>query len=124
MLSLFPELYDWSWYVPFFFRMFLAAYLISLGYEFALRGDREKTGRLTFGLLGGLFILISACFFIGLYTQLAAAAGFSLAVLALFTRSRHPFIGRESNVFYILIGIVSLSLIFLGPGPFAFDLPL
>ena len=126
MLSLFPELYDWSWYVPLVFRLFLGIYLLYIGWEVTQTkspAENEKD-RLTWKLTGALLALFGLLFFCGIYIQPLGSTGFVLAMLGLFLRSRNSPHAKESRVFYLLIGLVSLSLVFLGPGPYAFDLPL
>jgi hypothetical protein len=125
MLSPFPELLSWSWYVPLLFRPFLALYLINLGYGFALKGDAAPGGdKVVWAIFGGMLILIGALFFIGLFVQIAGAIGFSLAMTALALKKHRPMLVPESRMYYLLVGLVSLSLVFLGAGPFAYDLPL
>lgn len=126
MLSLFPELLDWSWYVPLAFRLFLGAYLLYAGWTFAQQEGRavEKDDHASWVLLGVLLALFGLLFAIGLYVQALGGTGFVLAMFAFFLRWKHSSHTQESPAFYLLIGIVSLSLVFLGPGPYAFDLPL
>lgn len=128
MLSFFPELYDWSWYVPFFFRIFLAWYFISVGYAFAKQGDDEHSkDRLVWAIWGALLVGVGVSFLIGVFIQFAGVIGFSFGMLAMGVKRFHTFYERytrESFAFYGLLSLVSLSMVFLGPGPFAVDLPL
>ena|SRR3989338_8057738 len=125
MLSPFPELFAWSWYVPLFFRLFLAIYLLHLCYHFAKRGGAgEADGHTNFAIGGGLLVIIGLSFFVGLYVQISGAIGFVLALTALLMKPPAPEKLHGSRAFYFLLGLVSLSLVFLGAGPYAFDLPL
>lgn len=124
MLSLFPELLDWSWYVPFFFRVFLGAYLLCIAGMLIKKRELVKNNdALAFFMGGILLILLALSFLIGAFVQAVGAVGFALAMVALFLKRKHTQ-GTESVPFYLLIGFVSLSLVFLGPGPYSFDLPL
>ncbi len=125
MLSLFPELLDWSWYVPLVFRLFLGAYLVGVGWMFTKRHAGVKGDNSASAFIGGgiLLVLLGLFFLFGIFVQALGAIGFVLSVVALFFRRGNPE-AAETPRFYLLIGIVSLSLVFLGPGPFSFDLPL
>lgn len=125
MLSLFPELLDWSWYVPFLFRLFLAVYLCSIGWAIMKRyaAGENRDEAIAFIGAGALLVILGFSFLLGIFVQALGAIGFVLAVTALYFRRKHPQ-AAESAKFYLLIGIVSLSLVFLGPGPYSFDLPL
>ena len=125
MLSLFPQFLDWGWYVPFVFRIFLALYTLRVGVSFIRQQNKSTADSgATWGILGTLVAALGLLFFFGVYIQIAAVVGFSLAVLAGVLSKTYPSIVPESKAFYLLIGIVSLSLLFLGAGPYAFDLPL
>jgi uncharacterized membrane protein YphA (DoxX/SURF4 family) len=126
MLSLFPELFDWSWYVPLVFRLFLGVYIMHIGWRFMRhkerRGDEEE--RFTWACLGMLFITLGLLFVVGLYVQALGSTGFALTLFALLLKYKKSHEASESVQFYLLLGLVSLSLVFLGPGPYAIDLPL
>lgn len=123
MLSLFPQFLDWSWYVPFVFRMLLALYTFSYGVTL-LKKQKTEADSVSWSILGALVVILSLSYFFGVYIQLAGVIGFSFALLAVWLAKKNHTLVPESRMFYILIGFVSLSLLFLGPGPFAFDLPL
>ncbi|OGZ08759.1 MAG: hypothetical protein A3D65_04115 [Candidatus Lloydbacteria bacterium RIFCSPHIGHO2_02_FULL_50_13] len=130
MLSLFPELlyWDWSWYVPFIFRVFLGVHLLYVGWAIVKnRAWREAAGDAPALLgAGALLVILGLLFVLGIFVQALSAIGFVLAILALYFRKRFsPAYGiAESKQFYLLIGLVSLSLVFLGPGHYSLDLPL
>lgn len=125
MLSLFPELLDWSFYVPFFFRLFLSCYLITAGYHLIKKnnkGDGEE--KLTWAIFGTLVMLIGFFLLLGVYTQVFGVISFVISLFAIYFKKSHSHNIAESITFYILFGLLSLSLLFLGAGPFAVDLPL
>lgn len=125
MLSLFPQLLDWSWYVPFIFRLFLGFYFFFIGYSFT-RSSSAKNSQdgLAWLILGLLIIILSLGFFLGIYVQIVGVIGFVLSLLAIYFKHENASFTPESVGYYLLLGVVSLSLLFLGAGPHAFDLPL
>lgn len=126
MLSLFPDLLDWSWYVPFFFRVFLGVYCCYIGWKLVQEEGSKATehDRLAWLLMRTLLIALGLLFIAGVAVQALGSVGFTLALFALFLRTKRSIHANESIVFYLLIGLVALSLVFLGAGPYAFDLPL
>lgn len=125
MLSLFPDLFDWSFYVPFLFRIFLSCYVIAVGYSFFKKSIAEtEKDKLSWGILGGLLIILALCLLVGLFIQVMGAITFVVSLIALYTKKYIIKEIDESTTFYLLFALVGLSLVFLGPGPFAFDLPL
>ncbi len=125
MLSLFPELLDWSFYVPFFFRLFLSCYLLAAGYHLIKKNNRgEGEEKLTWGIFGTLIMAIGFFLLLGVYTQILGVISFVISLLAIYCKKHHSHNTPESIAFYTLFGLLSLSLLFLGAGPFAFDLPL
>ncbi len=126
MLNLFPELLDWSWYVPLVFRLFLGAYVLYIGWMLIQKEGKSgnERDRFTFTCFGVLLLMFGALFVIGLYAQALGSTGFVLAIGALYLRWKKVPQTPESLQFYLLIGLVALSLVFLGAGPYAVDLPL
>ena len=125
MLSLFPQLLDWGWYVPFLFRIFLGLYFFFVGYGFIKLGSKKKDDDgLSWVIFGSLIIILGISFLLGIYVQIAGVLGFSLSLIAIYFKNSKSAVSPEPVKFYLLVGIVSLSLLFLGAGPHAFDLPL
>lgn len=127
MLSLFPDLLDWSFYVPFFFRVFLGLYILGVGYRFFKKSTvltEQDEDKLSWGILGALLVLLAGSMLVGLFIQVGGAITFAVSILALYAKYRDIKEADESATFYVLFALVGLSLVFLGPGPFAFDLPL
>lgn len=77
---------------------------------------------------GGIFEIITGIFLIvGFLTQIAAIMGMLIAMDALFAKFLYKDLDKVvmySKMFYILVFIISLSLLFSGAGAFALDLPL
>lgn len=127
MLSLFPDLLDWSFYVPFFFRIFLSCYIIWIGSGIFKKGVAEsKNGGdgLSWWILSGLLIILALSLLVGLFVQACGAITFVISILAIYAKHRNISEAHESVSFYLLFALVGISLVFLGPGPFAYDLPL
>lgn len=127
MLSLFPELLDWAWYVPLVFRIFLGIYVAQIGWRYAAthaRVDPKSSAAYLFG--GSLLFLFGVALLFGLFVQALGAIGFVLALAALYFKraGRNVPEVTESGPFYVLFGLTALALIFLGPGPYSIDLPL
>jgi uncharacterized membrane protein YphA (DoxX/SURF4 family) len=119
MLSFFPALLDWNWYVPLFFRVFLGYYFFDLGLRVMKEGDDRATK------IAGIISTLSGIMFIaGVVVQLLAVVTPISSLLLHFTKSRTIRFLHESTSFYILLALVSFSLLFLGAGPYAIDLPL
>ncbi len=117
MLSLFPVFFGYDWYVPFVFRLILAFFLLDIGLT-ALKlehGWKRSIG------LGSLVLSISLG--LGAYAQLCGALSAMLALSLGATRNSWRKQRKEGG-FYVLLFVVSLSLLFLGAGPFSLDLPL
>ena len=98
MLSVFPELFNYSQIAPFILRIALGIILIRIGYKS--------------GFIGIIQILTAVFLFLGLFIQIAAP----LAIIACYKI-------REKKLALMIVA-TALSLILLGPGLFSFDLPL
>jgi uncharacterized membrane protein YphA (DoxX/SURF4 family) len=124
MLSLFPELLDWSFYVPLFFRIFLSCYLLMAGNTLIKNNTRKDTEKLAWEIFGSLIMAIGLFLLLGIYTQVFGTIAFVISLLAIYFKKHKSHDTPESIAFYLLFGLLSLSLLFLGAGPYAFDLPL
>lgn len=98
MLSVFPQLFDYSQLAPLILRVGLGVILIKVGYKN--------------GFVGALQILAAVFIILGLFIQVAA-------LLALATCYKI----KEKKIMLLVVA-VALSLIFLGPGLISLDLPL
>ena len=119
MLSLFPSLFDLSWYVPLFFRIFLGYYFFNLGLYIAKKGSSPK-----WRMTGWVSSILGIFFILGLLTQLSGLISSIFAIYLSKKKNHKTDLIKESHTFYALIALVSLSLLFLGSGPYAIDLPL
>lgn len=134
MLNPFPEFLMYSLVSPFILRILLGLIFIDLGF---LKFRSEKEAWLasleTLGLrpadlflplyallqiIGGLLLLV------GLWTQVAAMAFVIFTGIELYIEWRAREILKRDMVFYLLIFIISLSLLLTGAGAYAIDIPL
>ena len=134
ILNTFPNLLTFSQFSPFILRVVLGFITINLGY---LKLTKEKiiwqelfeiinihpanffVKFLAFiEVIGGLMLIIGA------YTQLTAIVFAVLFFCEAVLEYRDSSLEKRNFPFYILVFSISLSLIFLGAGALAFDLPL
>ena len=134
MLNPFPDLLMYSFIAPFILRVLLGLIFIDLG---VLKLRDEKAGWLasfeTLGLrpadlfvsiyallqiVGGLLLLI------GLWTQVAALAFAIFSGIELYVEWKARDILKRDMVFYLLIFVISISLLLTGAGKYAIDIPL
>lgn len=137
MLNIFPDLLFLQLLSPFLIRVTVGLILIWIGYSYLFKERvsteeqlKNKWPKLAIPMIwfGGMFEMITGAFLIaGFLTQGVAIAGALIAIDALFVKFLYTDLNRVakySKVFYILLFVVSLSLIFSGAGAFAIDLPL
>ena len=134
MLNPFPDLLMYSFIAPFILRVLLGLIFVDLG---VLKLRSEKEGWLTsFETLGlrpaDLFVSIYALLqivgglllLIGLWTQVAALAFAIFSGIELYVEWKARDILKRDMVFYLLIFVISLSLLLTGAGKYAIDIPL
>lgn len=119
MLSLFPSLFTYELVAPLLLRLTLGAILIfwSYGKLKERRSVRANTISIIEGIAGILLV-------IGLFTQLAALAAAIILIVYLFKKFKAKSLFTDGVNYYFVLLIISLSVLVLGPGIFAFDLPL
>jgi uncharacterized membrane protein YphA (DoxX/SURF4 family) len=119
MLSIFPSLLSYHEIGPFLLRLTLAVVLLYWSYG-QIRARVSGT-LLTLGVIDGLVGLLLIA---GLFTQIATL----IAAIILFVKiikkiQSGMFLTDGVNYFFILF-VISLSLLFMGPGAFSVDYPL
>lgn len=122
-----------SFFAPFLLRLMLGLLFVGQGYlrltkerEFFRQAFIDKWKESGAGLLFvmGIGEILAGCMLVvGLYTQVASIFGILLAIFALVSTNTKEIFGNEKT-FYMLVLVISLSLILTGAGQFAFDLPL
>jgi uncharacterized membrane protein YphA (DoxX/SURF4 family) len=120
MPSIFPELFNYPLIAIFVLRLTLGALMAGYGL-FKIFKNPERKWK-----IAGVVELISGFFLIiGFLVQLASIIIFLLMLGALFLKiMRSEGFVEKPYGFYVALLVVSLSLLFLGPGIFALDLPL
>lgn len=134
MLSVFPELLNYALLAPFLLRVVLGFIFLDLGL-LKFRGEKERWIAscealnvrpaeffvVLYGLLqvvGGLLLLV------GLWTQVAALVFAIFTGAELYIEWRVREVLKRDLTFYLLLFVISVSLLLTGPGTYAFDLPL
>lgn len=146
MLSIFPELLSLGLLAPFFLRVAVGFIFLRNGWRHAKIArtsplestveSNETPAAPTFQhhwgpfgtfLLWYLVILEAVAgvlLILGLLTQLAALGGMFLIIAYLRLHKHYPKLAPYSTTLYLLVLIICFSLLFLGAGRPAFDLPL
>lgn len=119
MLSLFPSLLTYEQIAPFILRVTLGAILIFWSYD-KLR-SRSHTRMTVMGILDGVAGILLV---IGLYTQIAALFAVVVFFCKLLRKVQMKSFFTDGVNYYFILFIISLSLLVLGPGILAFDMPL
>jgi uncharacterized membrane protein YphA (DoxX/SURF4 family) len=126
MVTLFPELLNYSFYAPFLIRVVLGMFALYYGFsKFKNTAESAETSA-SFDLnylLRGIIIIAGALVFIGLFTQLAALV---LAVIFLILLFSKNYISKYqvNEAELILLTTMAISMMLLPAGRIAFDLPL
>lgn len=134
MLNPFPELLTYSLLAPLVLRLVLGLIFVDLG-ALKLRGEKSRWVAsfdalylrpadffvVVYGVLqiiGGLLLIL------GLWTQIAALMFVIFTGIELYIEWSARDILKRDITFYLLLFVISLSLLFTGAGAYAFDIPL
>ncbi len=134
MLNAFPNLLNYALLAPLFLRLVLGLIFIDLGaLKFKSEKQRWLTSFETLGIrpadlilafyallqiLGGIMLVV------GIWTQVAALAFVLFSGIELYVEWSAREILKRDITFYILVFVISLSLLLTGAGAYAIDLPL
>jgi len=134
ILNTFPTLLTFGIFAPLILRVILGFIVINLGY---LKLTSEKNAwqqlfetinihpsRIFVKVLSYIEIIGGLMLIAGAYTQLTAMVFAVLFFCEAVLEYRDPVLEKRNLTFYILIFGIALSLIFLGAGALAIDLPL
>lgn len=134
-LSLFPSLFTYQLLGIFMIRVVLGFTFLRLWY-IGMKYHKEeqiesfnnmglKPAKLFAGLVSLVKFVGGSLLVIGLWTQGAAlATGVMMLIAAAIKLYKPDLLPRHKFGFCLLVGVVSLALLFLGAGAFAFDLAL
>lgn len=118
MLSLFPSLLTYSGFAPFLLRLILGSVFAFWGYE-KIKDKDNKTR-----LISAFKLLLAIMLIIGYMTQLAALlACIILGIYIVFKIINKSFLNNGIN-YYLVLFVISISILISGSGFLAFDLPL
>jgi uncharacterized membrane protein YphA (DoxX/SURF4 family) len=126
MFALFPNLLDFYPFASLVLRV-VAGYLLLMHGWRLYRHLRTSwtgstTGRVVHTLVAFAQSVVGILFLIGVYVQGAALAGAIITFIGFEVASKRDTTTSEREVLLLLCAI-SLALVVLGAGPFAFDLP-
>lgn len=134
MLNIFPELLNYGLLAPTIIRITLAITLLFIGYEtvFSKRlnflsyfeAKKYPLAKLLPIKLGVAEIIAGLFLLFGFFTQVAALATVFLSLMLMYIENRDEKILPHSLTFYLIIAILSVTLLFSGAGAFAIDIPL
>ena len=125
MLSIFPDLLTYGFFAPLLLRLGVGVYFILASLLHFRKAQKETTlPSFWFIALGIGELCIGALFIVGLWTQVAALLGalYSLK-MSVFKQSYFKDLVPHTHLVYMFVGIISLSLLLIGAGAFALDLP-
>jgi uncharacterized membrane protein YphA (DoxX/SURF4 family) len=114
-LSLFPSLLSYPFLAYFILRLVVAWGVLRVG---VMRWRKPYKWMTVLHSIAGILVLI------GLYTQPALIACIILLIIDVVMDNTTGLSNNNERLISMIIGVVAFSLLFLGPGSFAFDLPL
>jgi len=114
-LSVFPQLLYLGLLAPVMLRIVVGAYIATAGWQRYKKP--HKWVSVIYGI-SGLFLIV------GLFTQIAVIISILILGFDYHVDNKVSPISKDKKIIYILVGVILLTLLFTGPGLFAFDLPL
>lgn len=119
MFSLFPNLLALEGFAPFLLRLTIGAVFALWAYgKLKKRASSQDTG------LGVVEAIIALGLILGSYTQLAALAAAVILGARLVQKIQKKAFLTDGINYYLILFIISVTLLLTGPGFLAFDLPL
>jgi hypothetical protein len=114
-LTTFPSLLTFGLVAPLLLRLAAGAFILSIGWDRWHKPARFLS--IGFAVAGVLVV-------IGLYTQIAAMVSIILIWTDFGMDAKGAPQSQEKKLLCMLLSVILLSLMFTGPGFYAFDLPL
>lgn len=114
-LSLFPQLLSYGLIAPTLLRL-------SVGIIGIIAGRSRFNKPYKWASI--FYLAVSVLLILGLYTQAAALAGLIIVAFDYFADRKVAPMTGEKRILYSIVKIILITLLFSGPGFFAFDLPL
>jgi uncharacterized membrane protein YphA (DoxX/SURF4 family) len=127
MLSIFPTLFTYSLVVPLVFRIVIGLVFLTLGYK-SIKSGLVSPSLSTNPIVSKIVIAVEIAggilLIIGLWTQIVAMILSALSLLGVLKKNPEGAAVVIPKEVLALLLLITASLIFLGPGFYAFDLPL
>ena len=134
MLNPFPELLNYALLAPLLLRLVVGLIFLDLG-VLKFRSEKERwvasfealhlrPSDLMVAVYGGLQVIGGVMLILGLWTQIAALFFVLSTGAELYIEWKARDVLKRDMVFYLLVFVISFSLLLTGAGAFAFDLPL
>ncbi|MEK7207938.1 MAG: DoxX family protein [Patescibacteria group bacterium] len=133
MLNPLPDLLAFGLLAPFLLRVTLGLVFLDFGWNKLRRKDEKAAFFESLGwrpgaryalVLGIVEVVCGLALLVGVYTQIAALAAAVILAGALYLKQKHREKWPHDRRLFLLLLVISLSLIFSGAGFLAFDLPL
>lgn len=133
MLNPFPDLLAFGLVAPSILRLVVGAMFVNAGVKklrrrswvLALFERLRLTPAAYYAVAFGVLEVVSGLLLaVGLFTQVAALVAALISLFALYCKRAHPEQTPGSRGVFLLLFVISLSLLFSGAGFLAFDLPL
>lgn len=133
MLNPFPDLLAFSFFAPLFLRATVGIIFMQFGFRKIARMKHTAAFFERINVIPGWFfvwffglieIIGGIMLFLGVFTQIAALVLAFIIIGAFFLKRKYPTALSHDKSYYILLAVTTFSLIFLGAGAFAIDLPL
>jgi uncharacterized membrane protein YphA (DoxX/SURF4 family) len=119
MTSLFPELLTYSLIAPLLLRLTIAMVFIFWAYRMARmvgRTQKDVLMSVVYGISGLLFL-------VGIFTQFASLVAVVVLGVHIIKKIMSRAFLTDGVNYYLILLAIAISLLFTGPGFFAFDLP-
>jgi len=133
-LSIFPDLLTFWLVAPFILRIIIGLIFVYFGISKIWKEKERKinffkkigfsTGVVCFWITSILEIIGGVFLILGLFIQPTALVLLLVVMGAIYSKIRHPELLDNTLEFFILLLAVLLSLLFLGAGFWAIDLPI
>lgn len=128
MLSVFPSLLSWGQIAPLIIRVTIAAVILFWAYKtlrnWSALSSQKTTSSFTILSAAVLETISGILLVIGLWTQIAALYVTIDLIVRIIGKVKNKAFLTDGINYYVLVLVMTLSLLVLGSGMWSFDLPL
>lgn len=134
MLNPIPELLNFGLLAPFIIRVTAGLFLMkmaSAAFAYGHQVIHEKRPDLSYRssraagfIIGLLGAIASIMLIVGYFTQIGAITAIVIFAASAILKRKHPETLHKAPSFYLVLAVISFTLLLSGAGAFAFDLPL